>query len=606
MSRTRRFLGTLTVCVLIIAAACAAGLIFKGAPVLPDDSGDTDTASTIQGTPYPGDPEKEAALVVAEQERIDFVKSIGASVKWQVDRVDGPYRVPTTPASTLVLPARAEPYTRVDLRDFAPETFAAQPDGSFLLSENIVVLAGATLDMASSNPPVVNMLSTPEAYVSIVSLGGRLVLSGAPAYPAVFHSYDPAAATADGNTADGRAYVRAIGGTVDIQYAEFADLGFWSGETGGLALTGVNTADALPIAAEPSELGGAPTISGDELTEITASDQPEPGLLSGTVQHVLSRGNAFGLFVSAATNVAISGTRAEGSLIDGLVLHRFVTATTLDTVEATGNARDGIAVERSSSGVTMTAVTASRNGRNGIGIDGRPLVNGPSANGTPLNEYGDLHVVDSTVADNHRYGIQVTGGNTISITGTEITGHIVGITADHGATGVEISGNTLRGQDRQSIAVGGGVDDIRIHDNRFEAVDTGVRVRDASAVIEGNTFTDISNHAITLVGEATGTRATGNTVGGNGSTPFYDDAAGGYFADNDLASWQEPVTPTSVAQTLAQPLTLVWAGLGVLLLVTAIIGRRSRGTHDPYLERRPLTELTRGVVSIEELRGNKS
>jgi hypothetical protein len=44
----------------------------------------------------------------------------------------------------------------------------------------------------------------------------------------------------------------------------------------------------------------------------------------------------------------------------------------------------------------------------------------------------------------------------------------------------------------------------------------------------------------------------------------------------------------------------------VLLLATAVTGRRRRGTRDPYLEQRPLTELTRGIVPVEELRGSKS
>ena len=80
----------------------------------------------------------------------------------------------------------------------------AQPDGSFLLSENLVVLAGASLDMTSSTPPGVKMLSSPAAYVSIVTLGGQLTLKGSADAVAAFASYDPTTASPDTAPADGR------------------------------------------------------------------------------------------------------------------------------------------------------------------------------------------------------------------------------------------------------------------------------------------------------------------------------------------------------------------------------------------------------------------
>ena len=608
MSTMRRLFATCALGVAIVALALVAGVALNGVlPTGPGEDLDVDTTTAVQGRPYPGNPDNEAALVTAEQERIDFVKSIGTSVAWQVDRVEGPYRVPTTPAATLVLTARAEAYTPADLQELAPDTFVAQPDGSFLLSENLVVLAGASLDMTSSTAPGVKMLSSPAAYVSIVTLGGQLTLKGSADAVAAFASYDPATASPDTATADGRAYIRAIGGNVDIQHATFADLGFWAGDTGGLSLTGVDDSATMPVAGDrASEVGGAPTISEGELTELTADEEPAPAAVSGTISDVSTTGNAFGIFISMATNVAISGTRVQDSLVDGIVLHRFVTDSTIESTQATGNAGDGIVVERSSSAIAMTDVTASDNGRDGISIDGRPLVDGPSANGTPLGEYGDVHLSESTVADNSRHGIQVTGGNSVTIIGTDITANVVGIALDHAASGVEIANNTLTGQARQSISIGDGVEESIVHNNRFESVDTGVRINGASVSVEDNTFTDISNHAVTLVGRAAGVRVTGNTVAGHGSTPFHDDAAGGYFAGNDVEGWEKPVTPTSVVQMVAQPLTLVWAGLGAVLLITAITGHRRRGTRDPYLERRPLTELTRGIVSVDELRGSKS
>ncbi|MEB0284855.1 hypothetical protein QN347_20550, partial [Sphingomonas sp. 10B4] len=41
-------------------------------------------------------------------------------------------------------------------------------------------------------------------------------------------------------TSDGRAYIRAIGGHTDLTHAHIANLGFWGGNTGGLAFTGTD------------------------------------------------------------------------------------------------------------------------------------------------------------------------------------------------------------------------------------------------------------------------------------------------------------------------------------------------------------------------------
>lgn len=611
MSFLRRLLATIALGVVIIAGAVGAALALQ--EILPAERDQTNGIAAgdgPQGRPYPGDPAGEAALVIAEQERVDLVSTVGNSLAWQTDRFEGPYRVPTAPVSTLVLPATAEPYTLAELTEFAPEAIVAQPDGSVLISENLVALEGAALDLSSSSPgspTAIKLRSDPGAFASIVSMGGGFTAVGADGAPLSFTSHDTATAAPDTNTADGRAYVRVVGGDVNLQHARFTDLGFWSGETGGLSLTGVESRDpqaAIGNAEESTD--GAPTITGEELSGLVAEEQPAPGPITGTVAAVTASGNAFGLFVSQATQLAISGLDVSDSLVDGIVLHRSVTGSTIDDSRSTGNAVDGVVVARSSSGITMTRLSASGNGRNGISVDGRPLADRPTANGTSLAEYGDVHVNDSVLADNARHGIQVSGGQSISIAGSDITANVVGIALDAGATGVDVSDNTLSRQSRQSISVRGGVDETTIHGNRFDSVDTGVRIAGATAAVEDNTFTDVSNHAVTLVGDATGARVTGNIMAGTGRTPIHDDAVGGYVAGNDTEEWQKKVTPTSVASSITQPLTLVWVGLAVLLLFTAMTGSRLRHSREPYSEHRPLTELTPGIVSVDKLRGRNS
>ena len=604
MTTLRRFLATFALGVVIVIVAIAAGIAFSSVRAA-DSAGGTGIASDdggAQGRPYRGDADAEAALVAGEERRLDVVKRVGSLGPSQVDWFDGAYRVPTAPVSTLVLPARTEPYTIEDLQELAPDTFAAQPDGSFLLSENVLTLRGSTLDLGSNGPATIRMLSAAGTFTSIVTIGGTLKIAGSAEVPAVLTSHDPSTGTPDGNTSDGRAYLRVIGGTVDIQHAAFSDLGFWSGETGGLSLTGVQDSDLQSMLGSADDAAGAPTLAHDELAGLVAEDQPDPGPVTGVISDVSSTGNAFGVFVSTATKLTMSRVRVQNSMVDGIVLHRAVTETTIESSESSGNAIDGIVVDRSSSAITMTGVTVSGNGRNGISVDGRPLAEGPTAGGTPVGEYGEVHVKESTVADNARYGIQVNGGHTITVAGSEIRGQVVGISLDHGATAVDVMNNTFVEQERQAISIRGDVEQTTIRDNRFESVDTGVRIANASASVEENTFADISNHAVTLVGDATGARVTGNSAAGYGSTPIHDDAIGGYTAGNDTERWQKQVTPTSVVQTFAQPLTLVWLGLAVLLLLTAVTGYRMRSSRDVE-DRTPLTELTPGIVPVEQVRG---
>ncbi len=64
------------------------------------------------------------------------------------------------------------------------------------------------------------------------------------ATPFSITSWDESAAAPDTDEEDGRAYVRVRDGILMTSYADFSDLGYWSGRTGGLAVTGSGTVDA--------------------------------------------------------------------------------------------------------------------------------------------------------------------------------------------------------------------------------------------------------------------------------------------------------------------------------------------------------------------------
>ena len=144
-----------------------------------------------------------------------------------------PYRVASGTGYTLVLTARTKDYTIDDLLSLAPKTFVRQIDGSYLLSENIVIESGATLTLRSSTLLNLKMLSSSQKFVSIINYGGRLNVTGSATAPVKVTSWDVDHGEPRKITDNGRAYIRSIGGTVSIEHAAFRASG--SGAAGPAA-----------------------------------------------------------------------------------------------------------------------------------------------------------------------------------------------------------------------------------------------------------------------------------------------------------------------------------------------------------------------------------
>src|SRR4051794_8738603 len=118
------------------------------APAVAADAEPALTAGTSRtaGSVSSDDADRQAQLVAREDERLDDVRIVGKNR--MVTYPLRPYRVRTTGFYTLVLTARRAAYTFDDLRRLAPQTFLAEPDGTFLLREHILIDTGATLALA--------------------------------------------------------------------------------------------------------------------------------------------------------------------------------------------------------------------------------------------------------------------------------------------------------------------------------------------------------------------------------------------------------------------------------------------------------------------------
>ena len=573
-----------------------------------------------------GDAVRQAALVDQEDQRIMQVRSVLTAIMTSGGAPTAELKQPkvfgSSHGKTLVLPppASGRPYTVSDLVRIGGKYFRKLPDGSFLLGAHLFVADGTGLVLSDATGPLhIRMGSTATGFSSIVSFGGSIRIEGTARAPVQISSWDPGTRGPDVQVADGRAYIRAVGGEFKMKHARVSDLGFWSGRTGGIALTGTerpaNAAKRLTKEqrheAKRRRLeqngrgnpggGGGPGDIQIEQPGGTATHVPAADLVTGAIENSVISRNAFGLFVSGSNQTQIRSNRIEDSLVHGVLMHRFAKNATISGTTVTGSRGDGFILSRATEKVRVIDCVAERNGRNGFTLNGQPLAKGPSAAGESLESFGDSSVNGSVARDNGRYGIELLGGDRLSVQNSRVIGGDMGIVVRNGATDVQISGNRLEKQVRQGIALREGVRNARLAGNTVVGARTGIYLRNANASLVGNVVQGATLHGITFRGAAGGSTVRNNTLSGSGTSAVSTSGSHGRVLKegNNTDAWRDTASLWMKTQRYAKPMNLIWAGVFLLVVLTMMrSGRRrdrghgGRGT-DPYALQRPLEE--RGV-----------
>ncbi|MEU8000969.1 right-handed parallel beta-helix repeat-containing protein [Catellatospora sp. NPDC049111] len=554
----------------------------------------------------PADAERQAALVAAEDRWLNQVRAVTAVAPLRdllsrapgstTQKWDRPYRLDTAGGYTLVLTARTAAYTVDDLLRLAPQTFVRQQQGAYLLTENIYINSGARLKLAHPGGLELRLASRSSGFVAIVSFGGGLTLEGTKQAPVRVTSWDPRTGKPDTDVRDGRAYLRAIGGNFAMSHTRAAHLGFWSGRTGGVSLTGTDRPDTGavegPSAATPGRIlpGEVRVLSGGRVASPDSRfTVPSLSYVSGTIGDSEFVGNAYGLFVSSADGIKITDTKVRDSMQHGVVLHRFATNAVIERTVSQHNGGDGFLLSRATQQVRITNTTAERNGGNGFTLSGRPLADGPSASGQSTASYGANTVSHSTARGNGHYGFEILGGLSVSIQENQIEGGDMGIVARLGVRDLTLTANRLTDQRRQAIAIRDGVAGARINGNLIESTQTGVYVRDSVAEVRGNTIHDANSHGVTFVGAVGGSVAAGNAITGIGPSAVDTGRAEGKLTvrDNQTDAWLDTSTLWARVRHYASPMTLLWTT--ILLLIVVLAFRRRREDHGhPYAATKPL------------------
>lgn len=420
------------------------------------------------------DADRQAELVGREDQRLlDVVSSIpfGAA----------PFTAGSGPDSTTVLTRIDKPYDLAALVALG----VVQPlsDGSQLLVHSLLVAPGATLELSLPGSTL-RLASNATGFASLVTWRGRTVLTGTAAAPMRVTSWDSLRAQPDDAQMDGRAYLRAVSGRMDLAHVVSSDLGFWSGRTGGASWTGSAT-----------------------------------GTATGTVTSSTFERNYYGAFLSRTRNLRVTGSTFRGNDLDGLALHRESRQIDVSDSAVTDNGRNGIAASRGAERVVLAGVEASRNGANGILLDGQPLASGPTASGVPLGGYGNSSVTGGRVANNASQGVLVRGGQGVTVRDVEVTGNLDGISVEGPATGHAVLGNRVRASTRFAVTLDAATRDTVVADNVINGAVTAIRVRNSAVAVRMNEIQQASGHAVSAVGAAGGSVVRDNIAAGRARAP---------------------------------------------------------------------------------------
>lgn len=565
--------------------AIGVGLAFASPATGAEVVGGPPVATTISTK----DAERATNAVAAEDRRITEVRTVSSLARWQGKNWKTPYRLSTGTGYTLVLTPRPEPYTVTDLLRLAPQTFLRMNDGAYLLTEHIAVMPRATLRLSQPGGLKLRLSSSSKGFATIVSLGGRLELVGEQGARMRISSWDLDAAKPDLATSDGRAYLRAVGGQFAASSVDLSDLGFWSGRTGGLSLTGTdrpNTGaiESIGQAGAAGAAGKSPSLLADASAQPAGPlrpGQPNPNMgftvpaqdyVSGRISGSTIDGNAFGLFVSGANGLQISESTVRNSQIAGVVLHRYVTNGVISTTTSAHNVGDGFTVDRATTGISITQSTATDNSGSGFRISGRPLSEGPSAVGSSLQSYGNNSITGSTATGNGQYGIEVLGGVNIGLQNNRIRDHTMGIMVNGPATRVSITGNQVQDVDRHGIALVNDVSDSTVTGNVVNDAATGVYLRQSSAQVKGNTVQTAHSHGVSLVGDVDGTEVAFNVLAGSGASALDMHRGRGTVASatNNIGGWSDTTPWYFWFKKLLHPMTTLWVTIAVLMIVSAV------------------------------------
>ncbi|MCK9898841.1 right-handed parallel beta-helix repeat-containing protein [Frankia sp. Cpl3] len=515
------------------------------------------TALPAQAKPVPplppvssGDAKQQSVLVDAEDIRMrSMFERFGVLTAPTLVEVAGSQ-------PTLLLPARRAPYSAEDV--IAAGGGRREVDGAVLFTAHVLVGPQARL-VIDASVGTLRLASGAAGFTSVSTWRGGLEFAGAtPDNPLTVIGWDVQNLEPDSLTADGRSYLRTMGGELILRNVSANHLGFWNGRTGGVAWTGSK--------GEPSTGGAANSTFSN---------------------------NIYGAYVSGSEGIQMIGVRLTDNERSGLAVHRDAITTLVSGVTAARNHGDGMTIDRASGSRVMRSTVADNSG-DGISLDGRGLGVIATATGVQINQIRDTLIEENTVSANGRYGIRVVGGENTIVRKNTISDGQLGIIVKSGANGTQVTGNTITGPDEAGIQIGPDARRTAITENAVSDSRLGVITQEATTnIISRNKIRDATEFAITVRGPADGTAIQWNTLAGEGWRAVdIRKALGVREADvhhNNAEGWVEREPQHWYTLIRRHPALVVWGAVALFPILGAWTRHRAR--RRPPMHPYPESEL---------------
>ena len=455
--------------------------------------------------------------------------------------------------ATVVLPRRALPYSMSEVRVRFPESIERVEPEVLLLHEHVLVCPDAGLSLTERDARELRLHSHAPSFVSVIGVDATLSISGTHSRRLWIRSWDPGAGGPDQAHEDGRAYLTAIGGRMDLKHVDATDLGFGTGRTSGVAWKG-----------RPGEK------------------------CRGSAAHARFERNYFGAFTFEAEAMQWVGNVFAGNVGYGFDPHDHSDHFLFEDNAAFDNGSHGIIFSRGCmENVLRRNVSHSNRGQGIMFDDGKVLNDGNPRHAHAVPSNGN--VIEENEVWGNEAGIAFEGGAGNVVRGNKVHHNELGIRLEGDASGNQIVANEITGSKGFAIYIYNGSNRNRVLDNRIEGGVGGIVVkRSVENVIERNAIAQIGGRGIVLEGEVKDSGVLDNRIHGRGSSAIDVALASGLeperLARNRTAAWM----PTREFR----PALLIWM---TILLVPVLVGlpvrwafraRRARGEARPGIRRR--------------------
>ena len=307
-------------------------------------------------------------------------------------------------------------------------------------------------------------------------------------------------------------------------------------------------------------------------------------------------GNDVGIVVrGGARAVTVTGNQVDHPTSQGIVVRDGVSASTISANAVSGGIT-GINLRDARADIGHNIVTRPRaNGIRIVGDTSRTTVDGNTVRGATTGIY--LNGAGADIRHNILTGPQARG--------IMIVHNATATTVDDNAVSQAVNGiylrnadgdvrrNIVSGAQLHGITVAGTTGRATVTGNVVRGAGTGVYLSDADVDVRSNSLSDAAVHGITILGDARHTTVEDNTIAGHGSSPIDVRRALALPAArtaNNTSGWAVPRSFADHLRSLLQPLNAMWVLVAVLLLVTAVRGRRRpRQFSHPYADKAPVS-----------------